>query len=56
MNRKDLEGTVVPNTGIPLDSAEGLEKLVTTAGNPAEIRSVPPKYKTRELPLQKRAR
>lgn len=55
MNRKDLEGAVMSNTGILLDSAEGLEELVTTAGNPAEIRSVPPEYKTRELPLQKLA-
>lgn len=55
MNRKDLEGAVMSNTGILLDSA-GLEKLVMTAGNPAEIRSVPPEYKTRELPLQKLAR
>jgi hypothetical protein len=43
-------------TGILRDSVEGMEKLVMTAGNPAEIRSVPPEYKTNELQLQKLAR
>jgi hypothetical protein len=38
--------------GILRDSVEGLEKLVMTA----EIRSVPPEYRTSELPSQKLAR
>jgi hypothetical protein len=56
MNRKDLEAAVVSNICILLDSAEGLDNLVMTGGNLAEIRSVPPEYKTRQFLLQKLAR